>query len=154
MAVAEEPILSRLDRLDNILRRLEEIRGCGKSPKSSCGSTPSSGTLTSDYHTSSVDLSPKSLEKHCRPISNVIKITEVKGSLVQRMDNIEDRVLKLCLQLEGEIERERETLMVSEKNKKKKPKKSFKQLVQRCMTGQGIRDQLTSGQGTRDQLTS
>ncbi|CAK9322387.1 unnamed protein product [Citrullus colocynthis] len=138
MALGEEPILSRLDRLDNMLRRLEEIRGCGKSPKSSCASTPSSGTLTSDYHTSSVDLSPKSLEKHCRPINHVVKVAELKGSLVDRMDKLEDRVLKLCLQVEGEIEREREMMMV-EKNKKK-PKKSFKQLVQQCMTGQGTRE--------------
>ncbi|XP_038905600.1 uncharacterized protein LOC120091575 [Benincasa hispida] len=136
MAVGEEPILSRLDRLDNMLRRLEEIRGCGKSPKSSCASTPSSGTLTSDYHTSSVDLSPKCLEKHCRPINHVIKVAELKGSLVERMDNLEDRVLKLCVQVEGEIERERE-MMIVEKNKKHK--KSFKQLVQQCMTGQGTR---------------
>ncbi|KAG6606879.1 hypothetical protein SDJN03_00221, partial [Cucurbita argyrosperma subsp. sororia] len=136
MGVAEEPILSRLERLDNMLRRLEEIRGCGKSPKSSCASTPSSGTLTSDYQTSSVDLSPKTLEKHCRPINHVVKVTELRGSLVERMDNIEDRVLKLCLQIEGEIEREKEMIMVE---KDKKPKKSFKQLIQLCATGQGIR---------------
>ncbi|KAA0048356.1 hypothetical protein IC582_030417 [Cucumis melo] len=136
MAVAEEPILSRLDRLDNMLRRLEEIKGCAKSPKSSCASTPSSGTLTSDYHTSSVDLSPKSLEKHCRPINHVVRVAELKGSLVERMDNLEDRVLKLCIQVEGEMEREKDMVMVDQK-KKKKPKKSFKQLVQQCMTGQG-----------------
>lgn len=45
---------------------------------------------------------------------------------------------QLCVQVEGEIEREREMIMV-EKNKKIKPKKSFKQLVQQCMTGQGTR---------------
>uniref|UniRef100_A0A6N2LVG1 Uncharacterized protein n=1 Tax=Salix viminalis TaxID=40686 RepID=A0A6N2LVG1_SALVM len=47
MAITEEPILARLDRLDNMMRELEELRGCIRSPRSSCPSTPSSGTLTS-----------------------------------------------------------------------------------------------------------
>ncbi|KAG6581574.1 hypothetical protein SDJN03_21576, partial [Cucurbita argyrosperma subsp. sororia] len=133
MALGEEPILSRLDRLDYMLRLIEEIKGDSKSVKSSCTSSPLSGAHTSDYHTSSVDLSPRSLEKQCRPINDAVKVTELKGSLLERMDKIEDRVLKLCLQVEGEIEREREMIMVEKS--RKKPKKSFKQLFQHCMTG-------------------
>ncbi|KAK3008233.1 hypothetical protein RJ639_014839 [Escallonia herrerae] len=100
MAVTtEEPILSRLDRLDNILRQLEEIRGSRRSPRSSCASTPSSGTLTSDGQASSVDFSPQSLEKHCRPIDAVIVETELKGTLIERLVHVEDRVLKVYITL-------------------------------------------------------
>lgn len=82
------------------LKQLEEIRG-GRvgggfhSPKSSTASTPSSGTLTSDGHASSTDFSPKSLEKHCRPIDDVILETEIKGTLLDRLLQVEDRVFKV-----------------------------------------------------------
>ncbi|XP_031273704.1 uncharacterized protein LOC116132185 [Pistacia vera] len=95
MAIADTPILSRLDRLENMLRQLEEIRCCSRPPKSSCASTPSSGTLTSDGLPSSVDFSPKSLEKHCRPINRVVMETGVKGTLVERLEHVEYRVLKV-----------------------------------------------------------
>ncbi|KAH9774507.1 hypothetical protein KPL71_013668 [Citrus sinensis] len=94
MAVTEEPILSRLDRLDNLLRQLEEIRRCNGSPKSSCASTPSSGTFTSEGQASSVEFSPNSLEKHCRPIDRVVMETGVKGTVMERLDRIEAHVLK------------------------------------------------------------
>ncbi|KAL0006828.1 hypothetical protein SO802_008330 [Lithocarpus litseifolius] len=43
-----------------------------RSPTSSCASTTSSGTsITSDGHMSSLDFSPRSLEKRCRPINHV-----------------------------------------------------------------------------------
>ncbi|KAG5222945.1 Cellulose synthase family protein [Salix suchowensis] len=107
MAITEEPILARLDRLDNMMRELEELRGCNRSPRSSCPSTPSSGTLTSGGKVSFVDLSPKSLEKHCRPISYVMMETEVKGTLIERLDHVEERVMKLCVQLEDGFEADR-----------------------------------------------
>ncbi|XP_059650457.1 uncharacterized protein LOC132296263 [Cornus florida] len=105
MAKVEEPILSRLDRLDNILRQLEEIRGHNRSARSSCASTPSSGTLTSDGQASSVDFSPKSLEKHCRPIDDVVMETEHKGTLIERVVRVEQRVLKIEEELETEKKR-------------------------------------------------
>jgi len=74
------------------LRQLEEIRGYNRSPKSSCASTP---TSVSDGRVSSVDFSPKSLEKHCRPIETVIMETEVKGTLIERLKQVEDRMLKV-----------------------------------------------------------
>ncbi|KAM3733990.1 hypothetical protein ACB098_11G179300 [Castanea mollissima] len=135
MAVVEEPILSRLDRLDNILRHLEEIRGCNRSPKSSCASTTSSGTITSDGHMSSLDFSPRSLEKRCRPINQVKIEVEVKGTLIERLDRAEERVLKLCLQLEEQLEAETK---IKEKNEDKThKKKGLKQFVQQCVKGQG-----------------
>ncbi|KAF9665719.1 hypothetical protein SADUNF_Sadunf16G0152900 [Salix dunnii] len=80
---------------DHQMRELEELRGCNRSPKSSCPSTPSSGTLTSGGKVSFVDLSPKSLEKHCRPISIIMMETEVKGTLIERLDHVEERVMRL-----------------------------------------------------------
>ena len=130
MAVSEAPILSRLDRLDNVLRQLEEIRSCSRSPKSSTPSTPSSGTLTSDGHVSSIDFSPKSLEKHCRPIDRVVMETEVKGTLIERLDHVEDRVIKMEEQLEAEKQRE-------EKVDKKPHKKGLKQFVKQVFKGKG-----------------
>ncbi|KAG5627460.1 hypothetical protein H5410_012678 [Solanum commersonii] len=111
MAAVEEPILSRLDRLDNIIKKLEEVRGGDHSPKTS---TASSSTLTSDGQVSSLDFSPRSMEKHCRPIEDVISETEHKGTLIERLVNVENRVLNVCLQLEAELE------MMKKKKKKKK----------------------------------
>ncbi|KAG4386170.1 hypothetical protein AAZX31_12G226700 [Glycine max] len=126
MAATEEKILSRIDRLDNVLRHLEEIRGCNPSPKSSCASTPTSG---SDGHVSSTDFSPKSLEKHCRPIENIMMETEAKGTMIERLNQVEDRMLKL-----------EEELVAKKKEEGKKmnsPKKGFKQLVKQSMKPRG-----------------
>ncbi|XP_057727202.1 uncharacterized protein LOC130943374 isoform X2 [Arachis stenosperma] len=137
MATAEEPILSRIERLDNMLRQLEEIRGCNRSSKSSCASTP---TSASDGRISSLDFSPKSLEKHCRPIENVIMEAEAKGTLIQRLTHVEDRVLKL----EDEWEAERK---MEQEKKMKQPKKKggLKQLMQQCLNVRGKHDKKQEG---------
>uniref|UniRef100_A0A0V0GMB2 Putative ovule protein n=1 Tax=Solanum chacoense TaxID=4108 RepID=A0A0V0GMB2_SOLCH len=44
------------------------------------------------------------MEKHCRPIEDVISETEHKGTLIERLVNVENRVLNVCLQLEAELE--------------------------------------------------
>lgn len=172
MASTEEPILCRMERLDKMLRQLEEIRGCNHnnstthshshSPKSSsCVSTPSrtSMTLTSDggHGSSSVEsITPESLEKHCRPIEHVMMETDVKGTLIERLDHVEDRVLKLCMQLEEELiesaekKRDEEIIKKSEKEERIiineiertqvhviKKKKGLKQLVKQCVMGKG-----------------
>ncbi|KAE8038237.1 hypothetical protein FH972_010767 [Carpinus fangiana] len=114
------------------------MRGCNRSPKSTCTSVASSGTPTSDGQRSSTDFSPKSLEKHSRPINQVIMETEVKGTLIERLEQVEDRVLKLCLQLEVELDAERKILEAkSVKKKRSTPKKEWKQLVKHCVTGNG-----------------
>ncbi|KAF2556733.1 hypothetical protein F2Q68_00013057 [Brassica cretica] len=101
MAMVEEPILSRLDRIDVMVRKLEEMKG--SSPRSSSPSTPSSGTQPS-----SLDLSsPRSVGKvQCRPMEQVIEETERKGTLLERLNNVEEQVLKLCLKFEEEVEEE------------------------------------------------
>ncbi|OIV98970.1 hypothetical protein TanjilG_29373 [Lupinus angustifolius] len=129
MVATEEPILSRIDRLDNMLRKLEEIRGCNLSPKSSC-STPT--ISESDGRFSSVDFSPKSFEKHCRPIENVIMETEVKGTLIDRLNQVEDRMLKV--EEEWEADRKRE-----EKKENSPKKKGFKQLVKQCVKARSVK---------------
>ncbi|XP_059434202.1 uncharacterized protein LOC132167298 isoform X2 [Corylus avellana] len=131
--VIEEPIISRLDRLDHMLRHLEEIKGCNRSPKSSCASVGSSGTPTSDGQRSSTDFSPKSLEKHSRPLNHVLMETEVKGTLIERLEQVEDRVLKL----EVEFDAERKILEAKSVKKKSRPKEGLKQLVKHCVTGKG-----------------
>ncbi|KAL8542286.1 hypothetical protein ACS0TY_003231 [Phlomoides rotata] len=131
MSASEEPMLSRLNRLDNILRQLEDFRGDHHSPKSS--SYTSSGVLTSEGRPSfATDFSPERLEKHCRPVSEVLLEVEQKGTLIERLVHAEDRILKLCLQLEEEFEgeRSRELRISSHKNS---PKKSLKQLVKSCV---------------------
>ncbi|XP_012065568.1 uncharacterized protein LOC105628704 isoform X2 [Jatropha curcas] len=127
--IAEEPILSRLGRVDNMLRQLEEIRGSSnRSPKSSIASTPSSGTLTSEGQVSSIDFSPKCLEKHCRPINRVMTETEIKGTLIERLDQAEERLLKL----EEELVTERKE---EQKKIEKKEKKGLKGFVKKVVKG-------------------
>ncbi|KAH7570660.1 hypothetical protein JRO89_XS05G0152300 [Xanthoceras sorbifolium] len=132
MTAIEAPILSRLDRLDNVLRQLEEIRSCNRSPKSSTPpSTRSSGTLTSDGRVSSVEyFSPRSLEKHCRPIDHVVMETEVKGTLIERLHQVEDRVMKM----EGELAAEKQS---NEEVDKKANNKGLKQFVKHIFKGKG-----------------
>ncbi|XP_030547453.1 uncharacterized protein LOC115753094 isoform X1 [Rhodamnia argentea] len=136
MALMEEPIISRIDRLDNMIKQLEEIGGCSRSfTKSSSGaSTPSSGTLTSEGHASSVDFSPESLEKYCRPLDHVMVETEAKGSLVERLHHLEVRLHKLCLQVEEELVAERKTIQ-GKSQKKGRKKKGLKQMVKSLVEG-------------------
>ncbi|KAL9272052.1 hypothetical protein AKJ16_DCAP16371 [Drosera capensis] len=93
---AEETLLSRLDRLDNLLRHLEEKAAAAttagsnyRDSKSSSGSTEVISGMTTTTITS------EELEKCCRPLEDVVVETEIKGSLVQRLARMEDRVLKL-----------------------------------------------------------
>ncbi|XP_076951391.1 uncharacterized protein LOC143624715 [Bidens hawaiensis] len=142
VTTVEEPMLSRLDRLDIIVRKLEELKGGNsfRTPKSSCPSSPSSSTLASEGKASSFDFSPRSLEKRCRPIDDVIVETEMKGTLIERLVHVEDRVAKLCVQLEEEIDAEkRRRAQEQEQEKKviKKKKRGLKQLVKSCVTGNG-----------------
>ncbi|XP_021736021.1 uncharacterized protein LOC110702586 isoform X2 [Chenopodium quinoa] len=128
MAVTQQPILSRLDRLDNLMRHLENLRGSNRSLKSSSPSTPSSGTRTSDVEF----FSPRSLDKlNCRPIDDVIVETEHKGTLLNRVSLIEQRLLKL----EQEMEREKQEKDREEKSSHSHKKAGLKQFVKSCVKG-------------------
>ncbi|XP_052193294.1 uncharacterized protein LOC127801853 isoform X2 [Diospyros lotus] len=126
MTAAEEPILFRLDRLDNILKHLEELRGSVRSPRSSFASTTSS----TEGHGSSIsatDFSPKSMEKHCRPIDDVILETEHKGTVIERLVHVENQMLKV----EAEKKREEE----QSTRTKKAHKRWLKQFLKCCLKG-------------------
>ncbi|KAF8077137.1 hypothetical protein N665_1060s0015 [Sinapis alba] len=117
MAIVEEPILSRLDRIDFMVRKLEEIKG------SSSPSTPSSGrTQTSSLDMSSPRRSTWKLQ--CRSMEQVMEETERKGTLLERLNNVEEQVLKLCSHYEEEIK---------EKKTKKKKKKGLRKLVDKVV---------------------
>ncbi|KAJ0236005.1 hypothetical protein HA466_0260180 [Hirschfeldia incana] len=103
MTMVEEPILSRLDHIDIMVRKLEEMKGSSR--RSSSPSTPSSGGT---QPSSSLDLSsPRSTGKvRCRSMEQVMEETERKGTLLERLNNVEEQVLKLCLHFEKEVEEE------------------------------------------------
>ncbi|CAH2038614.1 unnamed protein product [Thlaspi arvense] len=126
MAIVDEPILSRLDRIDLMVRKLEEMKG--SSPRSSSPSTPSSGTQPS-----SLDLSsPRSTGKlQCRSMEQVMEETERKGTLLERLNNVEEQVLKLCSQFEEEVGEGRKKEEKSEKKTKKK--KGLRKLVDKVV---------------------
>ncbi|XP_073152426.1 uncharacterized protein [Henckelia pumila] len=124
MTAVEEPMLSRLNRLDNILKQLEGIRSISHSPKSSSASTRSS-----DGQPSSLEFSPDS---HCRPMDEVIMEVEQKGTLMERLVRAEDRIFKICLMMEEEME--------TSSTEKKTPKKGLKHLVKSCV-GRDVKHQ-------------
>ncbi|CAH8357898.1 unnamed protein product [Eruca vesicaria subsp. sativa] len=117
MTIIEEPILSRSDRIDIMVRKLEEMKG------SSSPSTPSSGRT----QPSSLDLSSprRSIGKvQClRSMEQVMEETERKGNLLERLNNVEDQVLKLCLWFEEE----------RKKDDKKKKKKGLRKFVDKVV---------------------
>ncbi|KAK1282074.1 hypothetical protein QJS10_CPB22g01373 [Acorus calamus] len=144
MASPNEPILSRLDRLDILMGYFEEFKVHSKSSRRSSGTTsPSSGTATSDGGRSSSvdDALPKSMEKLCHPMEKVVMEAQEKGSLVDRIDRLEHRVLRLGLQMEEELEEEKRRVHQEEEEhhhlsgKKKSPhgKKGLKSLVISCV---------------------
>ncbi|KFK43111.1 hypothetical protein AALP_AA1G081600 [Arabis alpina] len=123
MAIVEEPILSRLDRIDFMVRKIEEMKG--NSPRSSSPSTPSSGTQPS-----SLDLSsPRSIGKvQCRSMEQVMEETERKGTLLERLNNVEEKVLKLCSQFGEEVDEEKSSM-----EKKMKKKKGVRKLIDKVV---------------------
>ncbi|KAF3323234.1 hypothetical protein FCM35_KLT11965 [Carex littledalei] len=134
-------MLNRVDRLDVILGYLEEIRGGRKSGTRSPATTTNwSGPLTgSDIYTggtdSSVTSSPKSLSsRRCRSIKEAMMEIQVKGTLFDRIDFLENRLLKL--EEEVEMERKESDGWRSPKvSPKVSPGQGFKNLVKSCVKG-------------------
>ncbi|GAB2216675.1 hypothetical protein Droror1_Dr00024452 [Drosera rotundifolia] len=110
---AEEPLLSRLDRLDNLLRHLEEKAAAATTAGSKYRDSKSSSGSTEVISGMTTTITSEELEKCCRPLEEVVVETEIKGSLVQRVARMEDRVLKLCLQLEEEIVAEKKCTQIN-----------------------------------------
>ncbi|CAI0395296.1 unnamed protein product [Linum tenue] len=142
MTASEEPILSRLDRLDNMLRQLEEIKAAGSGRSSpptttttSSPSTPSSWTAAASSQVSFADSSPRS---RCRPLESVMVEVGMKGSLMDRIHFVEDRMLKVEEELTGEERRmsaaaEEEEEVTSPGGSRKK--KGLKGLVRKIIKG-------------------
>ncbi|KAF2588672.1 hypothetical protein F2Q70_00041991 [Brassica cretica] len=120
MAIVEEPILSRLDRIDFMVKKLEEMKG------SSSPSTPSSGrTQTSSLNLSSPRRSIG--KKHqSRSMEQVMEETKRKGTFLERLNNVEEQVLKLCSHYEEEFKEAKE-------KKTKKKKKGLRKLVDKVV---------------------
>ncbi|KAF5184878.1 Ankyrin repeat-containing protein [Thalictrum thalictroides] len=100
--------------------------------------SPPSTNSSSILSITLVDSSPKSMEKHCRPIDTVMIETEIKGNLIDKLHQVEDRLLKLCIDLEVH-EREKDKIQQQEfgeegKKDKKECNKGLKQLVHMAET--------------------
>lgn len=106
MASAATSMMARVDRLDLVLSYLEELHhqshhhhhlhGGGGGGSNMSTSTPSTPT------TQSADSSPRgsrsaSWRRACRPAKEVLEEAHAKGSLVDRIAFLEDRVLKVLL---------------------------------------------------------
>ncbi|XP_039114833.1 rho GTPase-activating protein gacE-like [Dioscorea cayenensis subsp. rotundata] len=129
-------IHSRLDRLDIMMGYLEEIKTSKAMGNSFASTTTSSATGTTTTTTttttsegalgnSSVNSSPKS-------ITDVVTETQKKGSLLDRVNHLENRVMKLSLQVEKENQEDK-SLKSNKENKKHK--KGLKHLVKSCVNG-------------------
>nr|GMC84495.1 carotenoid 9,10(9',10')-cleavage dioxygenase 1-like [Ipomoea batatas] len=135
------------------LKQVEAMRGGGGNQSPAKSSTASSSTATSSEGQAaagaaswSAEFSPKSLEKHCRPIDDVIMEAEAKGTLIERLVNVEERVAKLCMHLHQELEALKTTKEATMHTTTttappppaaahKSPKKGFKSFVKSCVKG-------------------
>ncbi|XP_042417437.1 uncharacterized protein LOC122006136 [Zingiber officinale] len=134
-------ILARVDRLDIMLGYLEELRGSHSSRSTSAAASGDAGAVTtSEVSISSVDSSPRSTDRRrCRPIGAVVVETQVKGNLMDRVEYLEKRLLKLEEARELEEEKTRsggEEMKRSNVEKvKRKRGKGLKRLVASCVKG-------------------
>ncbi|GAB4857826.1 hypothetical protein Ancab_015731 [Ancistrocladus abbreviatus] len=76
------PLVSRLDRLESLMNLLEDQKSVLRRGASS----------TNTFHAS---------EKKCIPMGLAVKEAECKGSLLDRVEALEDRLVQLCVQLES-----------------------------------------------------
>ncbi|KAL8129188.1 hypothetical protein V2J09_018343 [Rumex salicifolius] len=130
-AQAGPPIISRINRLDNVVKHLEELRGGSwRSSWESSESPPSSGSPS----TCSDGRSWASVQ--CRPLDDVVSEVQHKGTLLYRLSHLEDRVLE-CAQICLQVEKEREHHNINNKEEEEAPhtptKKGLKQLVRSCV---------------------
>lgn len=87
---ADIPLLSRINRLDIVLDYLEDAHLSGGS----------STELPAMDGGKSVGCDEKSMEKRCKPIRWVLEEAEAKGTIMERVDLLEDRVKRIKEELE------------------------------------------------------
>nr|ACO87674.1 unknown [Brachypodium sylvaticum] len=123
--------MARVDRLDLVVGYLEDMRNGG--------SARSSSTATTTLSSSSPANTPRG--PRCRPAEELLQETRAKGSLVDRIACLENRVLKM--EEDERMSFSRRSPMGMEENadsgsrKKKKKKKGIKSLVQSCVVKSG-----------------
>uniref|UniRef100_A0A0E0KGF7 Uncharacterized protein n=1 Tax=Oryza punctata TaxID=4537 RepID=A0A0E0KGF7_ORYPU len=138
-AAVAASVMARVDRLDLVVGYLEEMRGGER--RSTCGGSPSSTTTTtvnSESGSSSVASTPRGMS--CRPAKEALAEARAKGSLVDRIAFLENRVLKMEEEMEvtsdvrssGSDEKQRRS---EGKNKAEKGTKRLKSLVKSCVRG-------------------
>jgi hypothetical protein len=133
-------MMARVDRLDLVVGYLEEMRHHGSSARSS--TSPSTPTTFS----SSSPTTPRSTGR-CRPAEELLRETKAKGSLVERIAFLENRVLRMeeerlsASSLSMEITPERTSRLSSSMNsggsgtRSGRKKKGLKSLVKSCVRG-------------------
>ncbi|KAL5209292.1 hypothetical protein ABZP36_004915 [Zizania latifolia] len=91
---AAPSMMLRVDRLDLVVGYLEEMR-CGSvdSGRRQATSSPSTTTTTVSDCGSSAASTPRGMS--CRPVKEALQEARVKGSLVDRIAFLENRVLKM-----------------------------------------------------------
>ncbi|KQJ85577.1 uncharacterized protein LOC100845645 [Brachypodium distachyon] len=142
-APAPASMMARVDRLDLVVGYLEDMRsGNGGSARSSSTAT----TLSS----SSPASTPRAAAR-CRPAEELLQETRAKGSLVDRIACLENRVLKMeeeermSFSRRSPIASSSSTAAMegmaadsgSSREKKKKKRKGIKSLVQSCVVKSG-----------------
>lgn len=109
-------MMARVDRLDLVLSYLEELHD---HHRHSSNMSSSLSTLSADDSSS-----PRgSWRRSCRPAKEVLEEAHVKGSLVDRIAFLEDRVLKM------------EEITPERKEKVHKKNNRLKSLVKSCVRG-------------------
>lgn len=78
-------LLQRVDHLDNILSTMED-----KAP-----TEPSGNLFTSPQASRRISSTPSSLEKRCKSTESVLEEVEEKGTLIERVSELEKRLMKL-----------------------------------------------------------
>ncbi|XP_058073348.1 uncharacterized protein LOC131222338 [Magnolia sinica] len=91
------PVLPRLDRLDRLLQYLEERRN------------------SSDAHYSCSFPINTGVDKQCKPLSSVLEEVHFKGTVMERVAMLENRVLQLSLEMEEGSTSSSSTIPTSEK---------------------------------------
>ncbi|XP_047050449.1 uncharacterized protein LOC124655629 [Lolium rigidum] len=131
-------MMARVDRLDLVVGYLEEMRH-GSARSSTSPSTPT--TLSSSSPTT-----PRSTGR-CRPAEELLRETKAKGSLVERIAFLENRVLRMeeerlsASSFSMEITPERTSRLSSSMNSagngtgSGRKKKGLKSLVKSCVRG-------------------
>ncbi|TVU48768.1 hypothetical protein EJB05_00040, partial [Eragrostis curvula] len=122
-------MMARVDRLDLVLGYLEEMHHQQhQSSNTMSTSSPSTPTLSADSSSAASTPRGSGSARSCRPANEVLEEAHAKGSLVDRIAFLEDRVLKM----EGDME-----ITPDQRKEKVHPnkKKGLKSLVKSCVRG-------------------